>query len=95
MITSIYVPEEEFAILASALKGTRLTKIRHRLHAQPGVSMSVDEFQGELAGLVLAEAEFETSEELSAFPTPPFAIREVTDEQQYTGVSLAKSGIAR
>jgi CYTH domain-containing protein len=93
LITSIYVPEEEFAILAAALVGARLTKIRHRLHAPPGVTMSVDEFQGNLAGLVLAEAEFQTSEELAAFPMPKFATREVTNELEYTGGSLVKNGI--
>jgi CYTH domain-containing protein len=95
LITSIYLPEEEFAILASALAGARLTKIRYRLAAPPGVLMSVDEFQGDLAGLVLAEAEFQTSDELAAFPMPHFAAREVTNELQYTGGSLVKNGIPR
>jgi CYTH domain-containing protein len=93
LITSIYVPEEEFAILAAALVGARLTKVRHRLHAPPGVTMSVDEFQGGLAGLVLAEAEFQTSDELAAFPMPKFATREVTHELAYTGGALVKNGI--
>jgi CYTH domain-containing protein len=95
LITSIYLPEEEFAVLSAALTGARITKIRHRLHAPPGVLMSVDEFQGELTGLILAEAEFQTSEELAAFPVPSFATREVTHEFQYTGGSLAAHGIPR
>jgi CYTH domain-containing protein len=93
LITSIYLPEEEFALLAAVLPGARLTKVRHRLHAAAGVSMSVDEFQGELAGLVLAEAECSTDEELAALSSPPFALREVTDEPAYTGAWLAKHGI--
>jgi CYTH domain-containing protein len=95
LITSIYLPEGEFAVLANTLKGARLTKIRHRLHAPPGVLMSVDEFQGDLAGLILVEAEFKTTGELSAFPMPDFATREVTDEPQYTGGALVKHGIPR
>jgi CYTH domain-containing protein len=95
LITSIYLPEEEFAVLSAALMGVRLTKIRHRLHAPPGVLMSVDEFQGDLAGLILAEAEFESSDELAAFPMPSFATREVTNDFQYTGGSLAVHGIPR
>jgi len=95
LITSIYLPEDEFAILARALTGARLTKIRHRLHAPPGVLMSVDEFQGALSGLILAEAEFQTAEELNAFPTPEFASREVTHEPQYTGGWLATHGLPR
>jgi CYTH domain-containing protein len=57
--------------------------------------MSVDEFQGDLAGLILLEAEFQTSDELAAFPTPDFAAREVTHELQYTGGWLVKHGMPR
>jgi CYTH domain-containing protein len=92
LITSIYLPEDEFAILAGALTGVRLSKIRHRLHAPPGVLISVDEFRGALSGLILLEAEFQTAEELAAFPTPEFAAREVTHEQHYTGAWLATHG---
>ncbi|HTV21881.1 MAG TPA: hypothetical protein VMG12_24495 [Polyangiaceae bacterium] len=92
LITSIYLAEEEFALLAAALPGARLKKLRHRLHAVSGVAVSVDEFQGELAGLVLAEAECATDEELAAQPSPPFALREVTTEREYTGGWLAQHG---
>ncbi len=95
LITSIYLPEEEFAVLARALQGLRLTKIRHRLYAPPDVLMSVDEFDGELKGLILAEAEFKTDEALAAFPAPDFATREVTDEAEYTGGALARYGLSR
>jgi CYTH domain-containing protein len=92
LITSIYLPEEEFALLAALLSGDRLHKIRHRLQAPAGVVLSVDEFQGELSGLILAEAEFPTADELAAFPLPSFATREVTSEVQYTGAALATHG---
>jgi CYTH domain-containing protein len=92
LITSIYLPEDEFAVLATALTGSRITKTRHRLHAPAGVDLSVDEFRGELAGLILAEAEFQTDEALSAFAAPSFAVREVTDDLEYTGGWLASHG---
>jgi CYTH domain-containing protein len=92
LITTIYLPENEFQLLARVLPGQRLTKIRHRLHTTPGVLLSVDEFQGELAGLLLAEAEFNSVQELAAFPTPDFAEREVTDELELTGGWLAHHG---
>ena len=95
LITSIYLPEPEFAVLAAALKGQRLTKTRYRLHAPPGILLSVDQFQGELAGLILAEAEFQNDEALAAFAIPPFAIREVTAEPEYTGAWLARHGLPR
>jgi CYTH domain-containing protein len=95
LITSIYLPEEEFAILAAALPGTRIKKFRHRLHSLPGVAMLVDEFQGNLAGLVMAEAEFKTRDLLTAFPNPNFAVREVTDDPRFSGGNLAKYGLPR
>jgi CYTH domain-containing protein len=93
LITSIYLPEAEFAILAASLVGPRITKIRHRLTSPPGVLLSIDEFQGQLAGLMLVEAELETAEALAAFPPPPFALREVTRQLEYTGGWLAKHGL--
>jgi CYTH domain-containing protein len=92
LITSIYLPPEEFAVLAAVLPGARLRKLRHRLHPLPGVTMAVDEFQGELEGLVMAEAEFNTPELLASFPMPDFALREVTEDARYTGGWLVANG---
>jgi CYTH domain-containing protein len=93
LITSIYLTEDEFAVLAASLPGVRIQKLRHRLQSAPGALLAVDEFQGDLAGLILAEAEFETSELLVAFPTPDFAAREVTHDARFTGGRLVKYGI--
>lgn len=93
LITTIYLPEEEFALLRSSLQGPTLKKLRHKLQPLPGVSMSVDEFQGTLGGLVLAEAECETQDALAVFPVPDFALREVTDDARFSGASLAKNGL--
>jgi CYTH domain-containing protein len=93
LITSIYLPEEEFAVLAASLPGRRIRKLRHRLEPIEGVDMVVDEFQDELTGLVLAEVEFKTPELLAAFAGPDFAVREVTDDPRFTGGLLVKNGI--
>ena len=95
LITSIYLPEEEFAVLAATLSGVRIRKIRHTLQHLPGVQMSVDEFQGELGGLILVEAEFETSDLMVAFLAPDFALREVTDDPRFSGGSLARNGLPK
>ena len=55
--------------------------------------MSLDEFRGELAGLLLVEAEFESDEALQRFSAPPFATREVTNDPAFTGGALAKHGL--
>lgn len=93
LLTSIYLPEDEFAMFARTLTGVRLRKIRHRLKPVDGVTVLIDEFQDRLAGLVMAEAEFETMEKLHAFPTPDFALKEVTDDPRYGGGALAANGI--
>ena len=92
LLTSIYLSAEEFALL-SGLPGKTLRKTRHRLVLDGGVTMSIDRFEGELAGLILAEREFETHEELAAFIAPDFCIREVTDDPRYTGGALIRDGL--
>jgi CYTH domain-containing protein len=92
LLTSIYLAEDEFALL-SGLPGLRIRKTRHRLRPQDGIVVAVDVFEGELAGLLLAEAEFDTPEQLSAFPQPDFCLGEVTDDPRYTGGWLAANGI--
>jgi CYTH domain-containing protein len=93
LITSIYLPEEEFAVLAASLQGLRITKLRHRLQPSAGVVMSVDRFLGELEGLIMVEAEFDTLELMNAFAAPDFAGREVTDDPRYSGGHLARHGL--
>jgi CYTH domain-containing protein len=93
LITSIYLPEQEFAVLAAALPGIRIAKRRHRLRSPPGVLMSLDEFQDDLAGLVLLEAEFTSDQLMADFAVPSFAAREVTDDPRYGGGALAANGL--
>jgi CYTH domain-containing protein len=92
LLTSIYLSEAEFALLAD-LPGQRIHKLRHRLAAAGGIILSVDRFQGSLEGLILAEAEFESAETLAAFPMPDFAVREVTDDLRYSGGMLVAQGL--
>ena len=94
LLTSIYLAEAEFELLA-ALPGRILRKTRHHLAPVDGVVVSVDRFEGPLRGLVLAEAEFETAEALAAFPTPDFAVREVTDDPRYRGGTLVIEGVPK
>jgi CYTH domain-containing protein len=95
LITSIYLPEEEFILLSRSLTGSRLRKLRHHLQPAGGSPLCVDEFLDDLKGLLIAEAEFETLEALERFATPEFAIREVTAEPQFTGAHLARNGLPK
>ena len=93
LVTSIYLPEEEFAILSASLPGLCLRKLRHTLQSPPGVVLSVDQFHDELDGLIMVEAEFSSADLMAAFPAPVFASREVTDDTRYTGGHLVRHGL--
>lgn len=90
LITTLYLSPEEFALF-EGLPGRPLRKTRHYFAAE-GVTLSVDRFEGALAGLFLAEAEFGDDAAMAAFPDPAFALREVTDDPRYTGGALVLHG---
>lgn len=91
LITTLYLTEAEYALFAG-LPGRGLRKTRH-YYASRGATLSVDRFEGPLAGLFLAEAEFADDAAMADFPHPPFAVREVTDDPRYTGGELVRAGV--
>ncbi len=84
-ITSMYVTEEEFGVLAQ-LPARTLTKTRYSV---PPVG--IDVFDGVLEGLILAEAEFDSAEAAETFTLPSFAVAEVTADDRFTGGWLARA----
>ncbi len=93
LITTLYLSPAEYALF-TGLPGRVLEKTRH-YYASAGATLSVDRFEGPLAGLFLAEAEFADDAAMTAFPHPPFALREVTDDPRYTGGRLVLDGLPR
>jgi CYTH domain-containing protein len=86
VITTIYLSREEYNVLAR-LPARELRKCRHHLGRY-----SIDVFEGKLEGLILAETEFTSEEEMRAHPVPDFAVRDVSDDLRYTGGALAYGG---
>lgn len=64
-----------------------IEKIRYEVH-EGGFIWEIDEFEGENAGLVVAEIELQ--EEDQGFPYPEWLGREVTDEPRYQNSNLVK-----
>lgn len=89
-MTTIYLPDEEGALLARSLDGQRATKRRYKLREQ-GHTFCIDlwEAPARAAGLLLAEVEADSLEVLAALVIPPWATREVTDDPAYSAITLA------
>lgn len=84
-ITTMYLDEAEFSALSS-LPARILRKVRHSIPP-----FGIDVFEGALAGLILAEAEFETAEQATSLAIPPYVLCEVTDDDRFTGGALARA----
>lgn len=91
LITTLYLSPAEYALF-DGLPGRVLRKTRH-YYAAGDVTLSVDRFEGALAGLFLAEAEFIDDTAMAAFADPAFAVREVTGDPRYTGGELVRAGV--
>ncbi|HZR35739.1 MAG TPA: CYTH domain-containing protein [Nevskia sp.] len=75
--------EEILATLCSGL----ILKTRHYVE-RDGLTWEIDVFEGDNAGLVVAEVELEAVDQ--AFPRPSWLGRELTAEQRYYNHALAK-----
>jgi CYTH domain-containing protein len=87
-ITNFYLDEASYALLET-LPATVLVKRRYKL-ADGRFQFSIDQFSGNLTGLVLAEIEQPDMARLLAIPHPAFARREVTDDPRFMGGELVK-----
>ncbi|MGB9179575.1 MAG: hypothetical protein WCB68_10065, partial [Pyrinomonadaceae bacterium] len=83
IITNIYLSEQEYAMLA-VFEGNEIRKNRYPFEHE-GRKFSIDVFLGALWGLILAETEFDSDEELDSFALPSFALADVTNDLMFTG----------
>jgi CYTH domain-containing protein len=73
-------------------EGRRLEKTRRRMRLEGGEA-EVDEYTGDLQGLVVAEVEFPDEESARAFQAPAWFGRELTGDRAYANRSLACDGL--
>jgi CYTH domain-containing protein len=88
--TNFYLSESEYVFLASTLPSHRLEKRRFLVHGGT-IPMCIDQFQGHLKGLVIAEVDFGPNGDPSSLTMPSFALAEVTDDERFTGARLART----
>ncbi len=82
-ITNLYLTSHEYNLL-STLDGLELYKRRYRYSSLESV-IAIDVFEGQLAGLVLAEIEFTSDEAMAEFQPPSFCTVEVSDDPFFSG----------
>ncbi len=85
LITNTYLSEREYELF-SGLGGRELRKIRYSIPP-----MGVDVFAPPLDGLILAEVEFLTDDEMAEFALPDYVAAEVTSDVRFTGGELARA----
>jgi CYTH domain-containing protein len=85
---------EQFGALWPLTEGFRLDKARRRVPlGGDGLVAEVDEYGGELDGLIVAEVEFGSEEEANDFEPPDWLGREITGDERYANHSLAHQGL--
>lgn len=82
-ITNLYLTPDEYNLL-SQLDGLEVHKRRYH-YSYSEYILGIDVFEGQLAGLVLAEVEFTSDDIMTQFQPPAFCIVEVTDDPFFRG----------
>jgi CYTH domain-containing protein len=87
----IEISPEQFSLLWPATKGRRLEKTRYTLPWN-SYQLELDVYQRDLDGLIIAELEFDSTDESKRFCQPGWLGEEVTDDKRYKNSSLALHG---
>jgi CYTH domain-containing protein len=88
VITNLYLNATEAETL-SIFAANEIRKNRY-YYEHEGTRFAVDMFIGDLFGLVLAEASFDTDREMDNFQLPSFALAEVTNLETFSGGRLSE-----
>jgi len=89
---TIGLTKEEYDAL-SKIRGKKLDKTRYHI-SHNGVNCQIDVFHGRLAGLCLADFEFESRMQMDAFRKPDFCLADVTQEEFMAGGMLCGKSYA-
>ena len=85
------VTQDEAEALWPHTEGRRIDKVRHRVALAESV-VEVDVYGGALAGVVVAEVEFDSEGASNRFEPPPWFGPEVTGARGWSNAALARSG---
>ncbi len=82
----------QFAALWPLTEGRRVEKVRYAVD-YAGCVIEIDEFDGALKGLILAEVEFPDRDAAESFRPPPWFGRELTGASEWSNARLAIDGV--
>ena len=85
------ITAEVFEALWPLTEGHRIEKTRYEI-AHGGATIELDEFGGELEGLLMAEVEFDSRQASEGFDGPEWLGRDVTEDTAYSNRALAERG---
>lgn len=88
LVTNIYLAREDYEVF-SVFEGNEIRKNRYPFE-HDGRAYTVDVYLGALRGLILAQTEFASDDEMRRFEPPAFAAREVTGDEMFTGARLVE-----
>jgi adenylate cyclase len=88
----VAISSEVFETLWPLTDGRRIEKTRYEL-PRGDATIELDEFGGELEGLLVAEIEFDSLRASEDFDEPDWLGREVTDDPGYANRALAEHGL--
>jgi len=89
---TIPLTADEYAAIAK-IPAKKVSKMRYYFPYQ-GRTIEVDVFDEDLAGLILADVEFEEQDEKENFKMPEFCLIEVTQDKNLAGGMLAGKSFA-
>jgi adenylate cyclase len=84
---------DAFARLWPLTEGRRVEKVRHLVPAGDGLVLELDVYEGDLAGLVVAEVEFPSEATADAWAPPAWLGAEITADERYKNHRLATEGM--
>ena len=88
----IEIEPDRFERLWPLTEGLRIEKTRYEIEADGGLVIELDVYTGDLAGLVVAEVEFDSETAAEAFAPPEWFGADVTEDVRYKNQRLARDG---
>ena len=87
------ITRDSYEDLSTQLVGKTIAKTRYVVPepGDTGRKFEIDVFEGEFAGLTVAEMEFASEEDAQSYPLPSWVIEDISREPRYKNIVMAQS----